>query len=111
MEKEFSNPDSVQETAPGENSPANIPVDQDEGQVHEDEEEGEGEGTQETPLEPYQEADSDDVDNDVNLEGFAIGRRRKQDDERLSIPDVLPVLPLKETVIYPFAMQPLGVGQ
>src|ERR1700730_11012937 len=37
--------------------------------------------------------------------------RSKDDDDRLSIPDVLPVLPLKETVIYPFAVQPLGVGQ
>src|SRR6266699_2608615 len=39
-------------------------------------------------------------------------RRSKQDDDdQLSIPDVLPVLPLKDTVIYPFAVQPLGVGQ
>src|SRR5258708_30191662 len=37
--------------------------------------------------------------------------RRGKDDDRLSIPDVLLVLPLKETVIYPFAVQPLGVGQ
>ncbi|TME63179.1 MAG: endopeptidase La [Chloroflexi bacterium] len=29
----------------------------------------------------------------------------------MSIPDVLPVLPLKDIVIYPFAVQPLGVGQ
>jgi ATP-dependent Lon protease len=34
-----------------------------------------------------------------------------QDEEHLSIPDVLPVLPLKDIVIYPFAVQPLGVGQ
>ncbi|HEX4714649.1 MAG TPA: LON peptidase substrate-binding domain-containing protein, partial [Ktedonobacteraceae bacterium] len=32
-------------------------------------------------------------------------------EERLNIPDVLPVLPLKDTVVYPFAVQPLGVGQ
>src|SRR5207302_2557272 len=38
-------------------------------------------------------------------------RRGKDDDDRLSIPDVLPILPLKDTVIYPFAVQPLGVGQ
>ncbi len=108
MEKEFSNSDAGQEAVPGENIAANTPVDQEEGQVHEDEEE---EGTQETPVDSYQEDDVDDVDGAVNLEGFSIGRRRKPDDERLSIPDVLPVLPLKETVIYPFAMQPLGVGQ
>src|SRR5579885_1939086 len=33
------------------------------------------------------------------------------EEERLTIPDVLPVLPLKETVIYPFSVQPLAVGQ
>jgi len=38
-------------------------------------------------------------------------RRRHDDDESLSIPDVLPVLPLKDVVVYPFAVQPLGVGQ
>src|SRR5438309_795255 len=37
--------------------------------------------------------------------------QKQNDDERLSIPDVLPVLPLKDIVIYPFAVQPLGVGQ
>lgn len=37
--------------------------------------------------------------------------RRSEQDERLSIPDVLAVLPLKDTVVYPFAVQPLGVGQ
>jgi len=29
----------------------------------------------------------------------------------LNIPEILPVLPLKDTVIYPFTVQPLGVGQ
>jgi len=38
-------------------------------------------------------------------------QRGKQDEDQLSIPDVLPVLPLKDMVIYPFAVQPLGVGQ
>ncbi|HYB02691.1 MAG TPA: LON peptidase substrate-binding domain-containing protein, partial [Ktedonobacteraceae bacterium] len=36
---------------------------------------------------------------------------QNSDEEPLSIPDELPVLPLKDTVIYPFAVQPLGVGQ
>src|SRR6266567_394279 len=39
------------------------------------------------------------------------GLNQKNDEEPLSIPDELPVLPLKDTVIYPFAVQPLGVGQ
>src|SRR5579863_5227926 len=38
-------------------------------------------------------------------------RKRDEGDEELSIPDVLQVLPLKDTVIYPFSVQPLGVGQ
>src|SRR2546425_7430194 len=45
-------------------------------------------------------------------EGYESRRRRDDDDEEgLSIPDVLPVLPLKDTVVYPFGVQPLGVGQ
>src|SRR5690242_11026677 len=39
------------------------------------------------------------------------GRSQQNDEEPLSIPDELPILPLKDTVIYPFAVQPLGVGQ
>jgi ATP-dependent Lon protease len=38
-------------------------------------------------------------------------RRREEDEESLSIPEILPVLPLKDTVIYPFAVQPLAIGQ
>jgi ATP-dependent Lon protease len=38
-------------------------------------------------------------------------RSQQDDQEPLSIPDELPILPLKDTVIYPFAVQPLGVGQ
>jgi ATP-dependent Lon protease len=36
---------------------------------------------------------------------------QNDDEEPLIIPDELPILPLKDTVIYPFAVQPLGVGQ
>src|SRR5579885_463498 len=49
-----------------------------------------------------------------DLEDFAPSENRRsssEQEERLSIPDVLPVLPLKDTVVYPFAVQPLGVGQ
>src|SRR5207248_11662798 len=41
----------------------------------------------------------------------AVGQAAENDVDRLSIPDVLPILQLKDTVIYPFAVQPLGVGQ
>ncbi|GHO43983.1 endopeptidase La [Ktedonospora formicarum] len=32
-------------------------------------------------------------------------------EEPFTIPDVLPVLPLKDVVVYPYSVQPLGVGQ
>ncbi len=38
-------------------------------------------------------------------------RRRHDDDENVTIPEILPILPLKDVVVYPFAIQPLGVGQ
>ncbi len=48
----------------------------------------------------------------MDLEHEEERRRRAEDEEdHLTIPDVLPVLPLKDTVVYPFAVQPLGVGQ
>src|SRR5438270_3184314 len=53
-------------------------------------------------------------DSDLGYEGvedLESESQKQNDDERLSIPDVLPVLPLKDIVIYPFAVQPLGVGQ
>jgi ATP-dependent Lon protease len=36
---------------------------------------------------------------------------REEDEDRLTIPEILPVLPLKDVVVYPFAVQPLAVGQ
>ncbi len=38
---------------------------------------------------------------------------RDDDDEemRVELPDELPILPLKDTVVYPFAVTPLGVGK
>lgn len=44
-------------------------------------------------------------------EGQEAHPNKQGDEEGLSIPDVLPVLPLKDTVVYPFGVQPLGVGQ
>jgi ATP-dependent Lon protease len=37
--------------------------------------------------------------------------RKYDDNERLNIPEILPVLPLRNVVVYPFAVQPLSVGQ
>lgn len=38
-------------------------------------------------------------------------KRHRDDDDKVNIPNILPVLPLKDTVVFPFAVQPLGVGQ
>ena len=35
----------------------------------------------------------------------------EDDEDRLDLPDELPILPLKDTVVYPFAVTPLGVGR
>ncbi len=40
-----------------------------------------------------------------------IARARAEEERRVNIPEVLPILPLKETVVYPLTMMPLGVGQ
>src|SRR2546421_1490732 len=49
--------------------------------------------------------------SDAELEDLVSESQGPQDEDKLSIPEVLPVLPLKDVVIYPFAVQPLGVGQ
>ncbi len=38
-------------------------------------------------------------------------RPQPEEERRIAIPEVLPILPLKETVVYPLTMMPLGVGQ
>ncbi len=38
-------------------------------------------------------------------------RHQRDDDDKVHIPSILPVLPLKDMVVFPFAVQPLGVGQ
>jgi ATP-dependent Lon protease len=58
----------------------------------------------------------EDVEQSLSSESPAVedqvtGPGQKSDEEQLSIPDILPVLPLRDTVVYPFAVQPLGVGQ
>src|SRR6266700_2472957 len=55
---------------------------------------------------PIDQQENDDHQTDGEAEN-----QSESDEEHLNIPDVLPVLPLKDTVVYPFAVQPLGVGQ
>jgi ATP-dependent Lon protease len=67
------------------------------------------------PRRPRRRAQPPTQKEEEDLDAFAEESRRdeREDEreERLSIPEILPVLPLKDTVVYPFAVQPLGVGQ
>src|SRR5579885_821603 len=65
-----------------------------------------------TSVEPPPESEEDRAPA-VELEPEVRPRRRNGDEEEagLNIPDVVPVLPLRDTVVDPFAVQPLGVGQ
>jgi ATP-dependent Lon protease len=56
------------------------------------------------------EADEDDPPL-PSSEGPLPGEEHEDEEEHLSIPEILPVLPLKDVVVYPFAVQPLAVGQ
>jgi ATP-dependent Lon protease len=64
-----------------------------------------------------QQEDAPDEGSDANgLEGEegrsdAASRSDADEEEQLSIPETLPILPLKDTVIYPFSVQPFSVGQ
>src|SRR5260370_41056616 len=51
---------------------------------------------------PFESPTSEERESDHN---------QNTDDEPLNVPDELPILPLKDSVIYPFAVEPLGVGQ
>ncbi len=65
---------------------------------HEEQDEVEDSG-QESPASPNDEQEIAEI------------KQSEDEEEHLTIPDVLPILPLKDTIIYPFAVQPLGVGQ
>src|SRR5438105_5257774 len=65
---------------------------------HEEQDEVEDSG-QESPASPNDEQEIAEI------------KQSEDEEEHLTIPDVLPILPLKNTIIYPFAVQPLGVGQ
>jgi ATP-dependent Lon protease len=97
MEKEHINQEPEDEELLGEAPPITVPGESE----HTDEE-----GVNEDTAMPVHQNGEDEIQ-----EGDIIVHSAEDDEDRLNIPDVLPVLPLKDTVIYPFAVQPLGVGQ
>ena len=73
-----------------------------------DEPAGSGEAPEaERPVGEAPEAPEADVASEAAPE-----RAEEPDEEaKLEIPDILPILPLRDTVVYPFAVVPLGVGK
>src|SRR5438874_10832655 len=97
MDKEHTNQELENEELLGEAPPLTVP----DAIEHTDEE-----GINSDTTMPVHQDEEDEIE-----ESDAVGRAAENDVDRLSIPDVLPILPLKDTVIYPFAVQPLAVGQ
>ncbi len=97
MEKKHTNQESEHEELLGEAAPITVP----DVSEYTDEE-----GINSDTTMPVPQNGEDEIE-----ESDATVHSAEDDEDRLNIPDVLPVLPLKDTVIYPFAVQPLGVGQ
>src|SRR5947209_15004937 len=104
MKKKQIQPTAESQEQPEEATPATTPAEQ-----HQLDDKSEQPDSEEPAGVPTLQRDIDSGHEDAgDLESES---QKQDDDERLSIPDVLPVLPLKDIVIYPFAVQPLGVGQ
>src|SRR2546429_8660215 len=104
MKKQQIQPTAEHQEQPEEATPATTPAEQDQ----------KDERSERTRRKKPVAVPSLQQDSDLGYEGvedLESESQKQNDDERLSIPDVLPVLPLKDIVIYPFAVQPLGVGQ
>src|SRR5690242_20674858 len=94
QESEFSPSESQSsETDLGENVSAILPSSTTDDVEHEDN------GNDSTFASEHEPSDSESLG------------RPQDDEEGLSIPEILPILPLKEAVIYPFSVQPLAFGQ
>src|SRR5437588_2180087 len=104
MKKKQIQPTAESQEQPEEATPATTPAEQ-----HQLDDKSEQPDSEEPAGVPTLQQDSDS--GHENAEDLESESQKQNDDERLSIPDVLPVLPLKDVVIYPFAVQPLGVGQ
>ena len=105
MEKEHIQPEIEHEDQPEAIKPAAVP-----GEDNHTDDENKQPPAGETPDGTSLPQDKE-PDDQKPEEEEAEERQSSEEEERLTIPDVLPVLPLKDIVIYPFAVQPLGVGQ
>src|SRR5256884_3190391 len=104
MKKKQIHPTAEHQEQPEEATPATTPAEQ-------DQKEDRSEQTRRKKPVAVPSLQQDSVLGHEGIEDLESESQKQNDDERLTIPDVLPVLPLKDTIIYPFAVQPLGVGQ
>ena len=81
-------------TGVGEDEPAS------ETTVEQEDDEGHGES-----------GESDELPSVEEIQAILATSDEEEDEATLELPDELPILPLKDTVVYPFAMIPLGVGK
>ncbi|GHO68787.1 Lon protease [Ktedonobacter sp. SOSP1-52] len=105
-------PDAAEVTQPQEHeeSPADEVEDsaQDEESPSAESEEEENPEESETPREEPQ---AQEVIEESLAQFIEEGVKAEGEEEPFNIPEILPVLPLKDVVVYPYSVQPLGVGQ
>ena len=110
------------ETAPqADETPPAAPVDQPGGDAPLPDEEPPGSQdlpvAEETPLDDESPAVAESTDQAAEETGHAAPEAGSAthgddgDEARVDLPDELPILPLKDTVVYPYAVMPLGVGK
>ena len=112
-EDQLENTQSVNDSEEQRETEANLPQEHDENQNSPPTDIAE-EGPQDENLLPL--ALTDDTLQSELKAAIETAKRQprsseSEEEELLAIPDVLPVLPLKDTVVYPFSVQPLAVGQ
>jgi ATP-dependent Lon protease len=113
MEKKYTDQNTERDIQAEEMSPLS-PDEQPEpalSSIEEPVEEHNEEVSEESPSIPGDETAEEQRSSATHQEGVPEPDQQSQEEEHLSIPDVLPVLPLKDTVVYPFSVQPLAVGQ
>ncbi len=81
---------------------ASIHDDSEDASEQEREEEAEG-AREEEPGEPEQEKQNEPAE--------ATTRPSAEEERHVTLPEIMPILPLKDTVVYPLTLTPLGVGQ
>jgi ATP-dependent Lon protease len=117
MEKKYTDQNAEHDIQVGE-TPSTSPGEEQKTDASSTIEEDKVKDTPEEPSSDHTNQPEDETTPDQEEHSFAVSQegipeadQQPQEEEHLTIPDVLPVLPLKDTVVYPFSVQPLAVGQ